>query len=183
MVDLRARRHGAGATTGVNLVVMAYADRIEVDSDGAITAHHLDVRVHPADRRAPGETDLALVPHTHGAQRVGYESSARYTADQFGAIESAAGNNVVVLLDERGRPIGAAYGVKADLLIADGDMVVNTKALAATALSVDVDAAGNDIRVQIRKSVATAEAAKKLADQRNPRFTAYTKQEALSSEG
>lgn len=187
MVDLRARRHGAGATRGVNLVVLAYTDRVEADADGAIMAHHLDVRVHPADRRAPGEIDLALVPHMHGDALIGYENSARYTPDQFRAIEGAARDNVALLRDAHGRPIGTAYGVRADLLIADGDMVVNTKTLAATALSVADDAAGNDIRVQIGNAVAAAElaieTAKKLADQINSRFTAYTKEEALSSEG
>ena len=187
MVDLRARRHGVGATRGVNLVVLAYTDRIETDADGAVLAHHLDVRVHPADRRAPGEIDLALVPRTHGDAPTGYENSARYTADQFRAIEDAARDNVALLRDEQGRPLGTAYGVRADLLIADGDMVVNTKTLAATALSVAVDAAGDDIRAQIANAVAAAEAAnetaKKLADQINSRFTAYTKEEALSSEG
>lgn len=187
MVDLRARRHGAGAMRGVNLVVMAYADRVDVGPDGAVVAHHLDVRVHPADRRAPGETDLALVPHAHDGDARGHENVARYTGVQLRAIERAAGGNVADLVDERGHVVGATYGVKADLLIADGGVVVNTKTLAASDLSVDVDAAGRDIRAQIAISIAAAEVAieraKKLADQRNSRFTAYTKQEALSSEG
>lgn len=187
MVDLRARRHGAGATKGVNLVVIAYDDRVEAGADGVVLAHHLDVRVHPADRRAPGETDLALVPLTRAVAPIGYQNTARYSADQLMAIGTAARDNVVGLLDARGRRVGEAFGVKADLLISDGDVVVNIKTLEATELSVHVDAAGNDIRAQIALSTTAAadaiEMMKKLADQKNSRFTAYTKQEGLSSEG
>jgi hypothetical protein len=187
MVDLRFRTHGHGATTGVNLVVLAYDDRVDIDGDGAVTHHHLDVRVHPGDRRAPGETDLALVPLKHDDAAHGHRRTARYTAAQFASIVGAAGANTAALADANGQRAGAAYGVKADLLIADGDVVVNTRTLAPTDLSVGPDARGRDIRSQVAVSTAASsdalERAERLANQRNRIFTADTKEEALVSEG
>ncbi|WP_336640254.1 hypothetical protein [Microbacterium sp. USHLN272] len=187
MVDLRSRTHGPGATKGVNLVVLAYDDRLIVgdDADGAV--HHLDARVHPGDRRAPGETELALVPSKEEPSDAEFENSARYTAAQLAAIAEAAGENTASLLDARGTVVGRAYGVKADLLINDGDVVVNTKTLEPTELSVSADERGLDIRTQIDMSTAAARSARGIAKTRKnqvkPEFTAYTKEEALSSEG
>lgn len=187
MVDLRSRTHGPGATKSVNLVVLAYADRVDSgDADDEIV-HHLDARVHPGDRRAPGETELALVPSKAESSDRGFENSARYTAAQLAAIVETAGENTTPLLDARGAIVGHAYGVKADLLINDGDVVVNTKTLEATDLSVDVDEGGRDIRAQIDGSTAAARSARESSktpkNQVKPEFTAYTKEETLSSEG
>lgn len=187
MVDLRFRTHGPGATTGVNLVVLAYDDRVDIDRDSTVAHHHLDVRVHPSDRRAPGETDLALVPLKHDDAARGHHRTATYTAEQLASIIGVAAHNTAALTDAHGEQVGTAYGVKADLLIADGDVVVNIKTLAPTDLSVGSDGHGRDIRSQIAVSTAAAsdvlERAKRLANQRNRIFTADTKEEALSSEG
>ncbi|MFF7292658.1 hypothetical protein ACFY9N_09010 [Microbacterium sp. NPDC008134] len=187
MVDLRSRTHGPGAMKGVNLVVLAYVDRVVfAGADGDIV-HHLDARVHPGDRRAPGETELALVPTKEEPSAGAFENSARYTAAQLAAIAETAGENTTPLRDARGAVVGRAYGVKADLLINDGDVVVNTKTLEVTDLSVDVDEHGRDIRAQIDGSTAAArtlrESVKTRKNQVKPEFTAYTKEEALSSEG
>lgn len=187
MVDLRSRTHGPGATKGVNLVVLAYDDRLVVgdDADGAV--HHLDARVHPGDRRAPGETELALVPAREEPSDGEFENSARYTATQLVAIAEAAGDNTAPLLDASGAVVGRAYGVRADLLINDGDVVLNTKTLEPTELSVRADERGLGIRAQIDVSTAAARAAREIAKSRKnqvkPEFTAYTKEEALASEG
>lgn len=187
MVDLRSRTHGPGATKGVNLVVLAYADRAVSTGPDDDIVHHLDARVHPGDRRAPGETELALVPSKGDSADRGFENSAGYSAAQLAAIVETAGENTSPLLDARGAVVGRAYGVKADLLINDGDVVVNTKTLEATELSVDADEHGRDIRVQIAGSTAAARRARAFTktqkNQVKPEFTAYTKEEALSSEG
>nr|WP_201469882.1 hypothetical protein [Microbacterium hydrocarbonoxydans] len=151
MVDLRSRIHGAGATRGVNVVVVAYDARVVTEGDVAL--HHLDARVHPGDRRAPGETDLALVPAAAGGR---WEHSAPYTADQLASIATAAGDNATELVDSRGEVVGRVYGVRADLLIDDGAVVVNTKTLSATELSVRPDAHGREILVQIEDSMRLA---------------------------
>jgi hypothetical protein len=151
VVDLRSRIHGAGATRGVNIVVMAYDDRVVTD-DGLVT-HFLDARVHPGDRRAPGETDLALVPEASDGRPV---HCAPYSDDQIAAIERAAGDNVSDLIDVAGIVVGRAYGIRADLLIEAGAVVVNTKTLRKSDLSVRRDAHGRDIRDQIESSVRLA---------------------------
>lgn len=151
MVDLRSRIHGAGATRGVNIVVLAHDDHVEVH--GGVITHLLDARVHPGDRRAPGETDLALV---RGATDGRPANSAPYSAGQFAAIEHAAGDNVSDLVDSGGVVVGRAYGIRADLLIDDGAVVVNTKTLRRSELSVHPDAHGRSILDQIDGSVRLA---------------------------
>lgn len=160
MVDLRSSTHGAGATRAVNLVVLAYDDRVASGDDGQAAVHYLDARVHPGDRRAPGETDLALVRRIGDRAVSGFDNSAGYTARQLASIEAAAGGNVTDLTDPTGEVIGKGYGVRADLLIDDGHVVVNTKTLSATPLSVGPDADGRDIRAQIRESVIAARRAR-----------------------
>ncbi len=135
----------------MNVVVVAYDARVVTEGDVAL--HHLDARVHPGDRRAPGETDLALVPAAAGGR---WEHSAPYTADQLASIATAAGDNATELVDSRGEVVGRVYGVRADLLIDDGAVVVNTKTLSATELSVRPDAHGREILVQIEDSMRLA---------------------------
>ncbi|GAA1250902.1 hypothetical protein JOF42_002464 [Microbacterium phyllosphaerae] len=159
MVDLRSRTHGPGATQGVNLVVMAYDDRVVSDQDGAVT-YYLDARVHPADRRAPGQTNLALVSKTSAEAVTRFPNSARYSPLQLASIVETAAGNTAALTDPTGSVIGMAYGVRADLLINDGEVVVNTKTLSTTELSVRADEDGMDIRAQIRVSVMSARKAR-----------------------
>ena len=163
MVDLRSKIHGAGATQAVNLVVLAFHDRFASDAEGAVTAHYLDARVHPGDRRAPGQTSLALVSKKGTRSTTGFANSARYTPLQLASIEQAAADNVTDLTDASGKVIGRAFGVRADLLINSGDVVVNTKTLAPTELSVGEDADGRDIRAQITDSGAAARRARDAA--------------------
>lgn len=132
-------------------MVMAWDERVV--EEGGVAVHHLDARVHPGDRRAPGETDLALVPASAGGR---WEHSAPYTAEQRESIVVAAGDNASDLVDSSGEVVGRVYGVRADLLIDDGAVVVNTKTLSATELSVRPDAHGRDIREQIEDSMRLA---------------------------
>ncbi|WP_091233959.1 hypothetical protein [Microbacterium sp. 3J1] len=163
MVDLRARTHGAGATRAVNLVVLAYDERVAAGEDGEVTTHYLDARVHPGDRRAPGETDLALVRRTGARAISGFDNSAAYSPTQLASIEEAAGPNVTELTDPNGAIVGRGYGVRADLLIAAGHVVVNTRTVEPTALSVAPDGAGRDIRSQIVASMSAARRARESA--------------------
>ncbi|OAN40203.1 hypothetical protein [Microbacterium sp. H83] len=156
MVDLRACTHGVGATKSVNLVVLAYDDRVASSEDGGSTTHYLDARVHPGDRRAPGETDLALVRRTGERATAGFDNSAGYSAGQLASIEEAAGGNVTELTDPSGAVVGRGYGVRADLLIDGGHVVVNTRTVGPTPLSVGPDVRGRDIRRQIEESTAAA---------------------------
>lgn len=162
MADLRKETHGAGAMKGVNLVVIAYDNRV-AKKDGVVTTHYLDARIHPGDRRAAGQTTLALVSKKDAKAPSGYNNSARYSVGQFEAIKKAAGANVVDLLDKQNEVVGKIYGVKADLLINGGDVIANTKTLEATELSVAKDENGRDIREQIFDSMAASKAARAAA--------------------
>lgn len=144
---------------GVNLVVLAYDDRAACDA-GAV---HLDARVHPGDRRAPGQINLALVSKNREQAAKGYRHCACYSLEQVTAIVTAAGDNFADLTDGTGAVVGKVYGVKADLLIHDGQVVLNTKTLTPTELSVGVDADGNDIRSQIAWSTDAAKRARAAA--------------------
>ncbi|KQQ64762.1 hypothetical protein [Microbacterium sp. Leaf320] len=163
MVDLRSKIHGAGATQGVNLVVMAYHARVARDAEGVVITHFLDARVHPGDRRAPGQTSLALVSKKDATSTTGFANSARYTPLQLASIEQAAADNATDLIDVSGRVVGRAFGVRADLLINSGEVVVNTRTLTATELSVGDDEDGRDIRAQIVASVTAARRARDAA--------------------
>ncbi|NKF34647.1 hypothetical protein HER21_50420, partial [Pseudomonas sp. BGM005] len=55
--------------------------------------------------------------------------SAPYSDDQLAAIARVAGDNVSDLIDVGGVVVGRAYGIRADLLIDAGAVVVNTKTL------------------------------------------------------
>lgn len=162
MADLRKETHGAGAMKDVNLVVIAYDNRV-AKKDGEVTTHYLDARIHPGDRRAPGQTALQLVSKKDEKSPSGYNNSARYSAGQFEAIKEAAGDNVVDLTNTANEVVGKIYGVKADLLISGSEVIANTKTLTASELSVGPDAQGRDIRKQIFDSMAEAKAAREAA--------------------
>ncbi len=61
MADLRKETHGPGSMKDVELVVIAYDNRVARNKDGEVSTHYLDGRIHPGDRRAVGQTSLALV--------------------------------------------------------------------------------------------------------------------------
>jgi hypothetical protein len=160
MADLRKEIHGPGSMNGVELVVFAYDNRIAKDKvSGKTTTHYLDLRIHPEDRRAPGQTNLALVSKKDDKSPTGYNNSARYSAGQFEAIEQAAGDNVQPLTNQKGEVVGKIYGIKADLLINNGEVIANTKTVAASELNIEPQ--GNlDIRGRIFESMKEAKAAK-----------------------
>lgn len=162
MADLRKETHGPGSMKGVNLVVIAYDNRV-AKKDDKITTHYLDARIHPGDTRAPGQTTLALVSKKDPKSPSGYNNSARYSAGQFAAIQEAAGDNVTDLTNQAGAVVGKIYGVKADLLISNSEVIANTKTLEPTELSVGPDASGKDIRAQIFESMKAAKDARSAA--------------------
>lgn len=161
----------------VNLVVIAYDNRV-AKKDGEITTHYLDARIHPSDSRAAGQTTLALVSKKDANSPSGYNNSARYSAGQFQAIQEAAGANVTDLTNQNGDVVGKIYGVKADLLISNGDVIANTKTLAPTELSVLPDPSGRDIRTQIFESMNAAKAARAAATAEAPAAEAAPEVEA-----
>lgn len=152
MVNLRKDAHGAGSMDGVNLVVIAYNNR-KASKDGVVTTHYLDARVHPGDRRAVGQTNLALVSKKDPKAPNGFNNSARYSVGQFEAIKAAAGENKTDLTNKDGEVVGQIYGVKANLLISGGELIANTKTVEPTDLSVKPNAAGVDIRTQMFASM------------------------------
>jgi len=162
MADFRKETHGAGSMKGVNLVVIAYDNRV-AKKDDVITTHYLDARIHPEDRRAAGQTTLALVSKKDEKSPSGYNNSARYSAGQFEAIKEAAGDNVTDLTKEDGTVVGKIYGIKADLLVSNGDVIANTKTLEASEHSVLPTPDGRDIRARIFETMNAAKAAREAA--------------------
>lgn len=159
MADLRKETHGAGSMSGVNVIVLAYDNR-QSERDGKV-AHYLDARIHPGDRRGPGQTNLALVSKAQPKAQSGFDNTARYSATQFEAIKQAAGDNVsdLTLLD--GKVVGKIYGLKADLLInQQKEVILNTTKLAPSDLSVKPNAEGKDIRTQMFDAQRAAKAAR-----------------------
>lgn len=164
MVNLRNDAYGAGAMKGVNLAVIAYDNRVAKDKDGKETSRYLDARLHPGDERAAGQTTLALVTKKDEKSPNGYNNSERYTPGQFDAIVAAAGDNTAPLLNKSGEAVGTIYGVKADVFpnsTKEGrGLVINSKSLEASDLSVGPDANGRDITTQIFDSMKAAKEAK-----------------------
>jgi hypothetical protein len=164
MVDLRKETHGPGSTKGVNLVVIAYDNRVNKNKEtGEISTRYLDVRMHPDDKRAAGQTTLALVTKKDDKSPTGFNNTARYSASQFEAIQKAAGDNAVDLTNTAGDVVGKIYGVKSDLLISNGDVIANTKTLEASEHSVAPNEAGVEIRQQIFDRMAESKAAREAA--------------------
>jgi hypothetical protein len=159
MADLRKETHGAGSMNGVNTVVIAYDNR-KSERDGK-TAFYLDARIHPGDKRAPGQTNLALVSKRDEKSPTGFNNMERYSESQFDAIKEAAGDNVTDLTTNKGEVVGKIYGVKADLLITQQKSVIlNTQKIGASDLSVKDNAEGKDIRTQIFDAQRAAKAAR-----------------------
>lgn len=163
MADLRKETHGPGSMKGVNLVVIAYDNRVHEGKDGQSATHYLDARIHPGDRRAAGQATLALVSKKDERSPSGYNNSARYSASQFDAIKEAAGDNVTDLTKVDGTVVGKIYGVKADLLVSNGDVIANTKTVEASELSVAPDEKGRDIQTQIFDTIKASKAAREAA--------------------
>lgn len=163
MADLRKEVHGAGSMKGLDLAVIAYDNRV-ARKDDKITTRYLDVRIHPGDRRAEGQTQLALVSKKDEKSPTGYNNSERYSEGQFEAIVEAAGDNVTDLTNKAGDVVGKIYGVNADLLVSGArELVINTKTVKGSELSVAPNEAGVDIRQQMFDSMKAAQAAREAA--------------------
>lgn len=164
MADFRKETHGPGAMKGVNLVVLAYDNRVAKNPETSeVSTHYLDARIHPEDRRAAGQSSLALVSKKDDKSPTGYNNSARYSAGQFAAIQKAAGDNVTDLTDQKGNVVGKIYGVKADVLVSKDGVIANTKTLEASEHSVHDDAQGQDIRSKIFATMKASKAAREAA--------------------
>lgn len=148
MVDVRKETQGENSMKGVELFVMAYDSNVHKDKEtGEIKNHYLDVRMHPEDRRADKQSNLALVSKTkeYDGKKV-YDNKAPYAAKQMDAIKEAAGDNKTPLLTKDGKEIGTIYGVKADLMVGNGrNLLINTKTLESTDKSVQPDAEGKSV--------------------------------------
>lgn len=168
MADFRKETHGPGSLKSVDLVVMAYDGRHapRPGPDGVqepITTRYLDARIHPEDRRAAGQTTLALVAKKDASSPSGYNNAARYSENQFQAIVEAAGDNRTDLLNKDGVKVGDIYGVKADLLVNNGDVIINTKSVATSELNVAPDADGKNIQQRMFETMAATKAAREAA--------------------
>lgn len=164
MVDLRKETQGENSTKGLDLVVIAYDNRVHKNKEtGEVLNHYLDVRLHPEDRRAPGQTTLALVSKKDAKSPNGYNNSAPYASKQFEAIVEAAGDNKTPLTNQTGEVLGTIYGVKADVFINKGLVIANTKTLEPSTFSVQNDAAGKDIRTRMFDSMKEASQARDAA--------------------
>jgi hypothetical protein len=137
----------------VNLVVIAYDNRVAF-TDGEVTTYYLDVRIHPDDRRAKGQSTLALVSKKDDHALSGYNNSAPYSAGDFEALKEAAGGNVTALTDSGGHAVGSIYGVRADLRADNRDLMMDAATLAGSECSVLPDADGNDIRWRIFEAMS-----------------------------
>lgn len=159
MVDLRKETHGPGAMKGVNLVAIAYDNRVYNDPESGEAKHHyLDLRMDPNDTRAAGQTTLALVTKKDEKAPSGYNNTGRYAASQMDSIKEIAGDNTTPVLNKDGEALGTAYAFKADLLVNKGQLVANTKTLEASDHQITPN-----IQEQIFNSMRDARAAKDAA--------------------
>lgn len=165
MVFLTREKHGAGSMNDVNLVVIAYENRVS-KKDDKVTGHYLDMRLHPEDSRAADQNTLALVTRRDPKAKSGYNNTARYVPVQYEAMVAAAGENVVPLTDRDGKIVGKILGLKGDLLPSKdpgGGLVVNPQTLKPSELSVHDNDKGRDIRSQIFDAQKTAKLAREQA--------------------
>lgn len=160
MVNLRKDTHGPNSMSGLNVAVLAYDRSVAKNKEtGEISSHYLDARLHPDDARAAGQSTLALVSEPDPKSRSGYNNSKPYAASQFAEIQKAAGDNVAPLLTKDGTEVGKIYGVKVDGMVRGKGLVMNTKTLQPSEMSVQPTAEG-DIQKRIFDSQSAAKEAK-----------------------
>lgn len=157
MVDVRKDTRGPGAMKGVDLAVIHY-DNAKHEVDGKVVTQWADVRVHPDSDLGKGQSNLALVTK-NGKDGAGPNRTHPYKTSQMDKVIEAAGDNVAPLLDKDGTKVGNVYGVKADLMIPDKDMMFNSKKLEPSDLSVATEN-GVTIMDRIIEAQSTAKAAK-----------------------
>ena len=162
MADLRKDVHGPGSMKAVEVVVLAYDNRVS-KKDDVVTNHFLDIRIHPEDRRAEGQTQLALVSKDDAKSPSGKNNTSRYSAGQMKTIVEAAGTNVTDLTTQDGTVVGKIYNVKSDLMInADKEVILDSKTIQAGELGVG-DKDGKDVRTRMFDVMRDAKAAKTAA--------------------
>lgn len=163
MVNLK----GKGALEGVNLAVDVYDSSVYTDpNSGEIRKHYLDASVHKDDERFAGQT----VPNLRFTKKAGvdgkpdqFDTKVGYTPGQLAAIEEAAGDNKTPLLDKDGKQVGTTYGVKANLFVKEDHLMLNTKTVGPSDLSVVTEPGGPSYREQVFQAVKANRAAKKEA--------------------
>ena len=162
MVNLK----GKGALEGVNLAVDVYDSSVYADDKGEVRKHYLDVSVHKDDERFTGQT----VPNLRFSKKAGqdgkpdqFETKVGYTPGQLTAIEEAAGDNKTALLDKDGKQVGTTYGIKANLFVKEDHLMVNTKTVGPSELSVVTEPGGPTYREQVFQAVKINRDAKKEA--------------------
>lgn len=148
-----AQLKGPGAMTGVNLVVKTFDNNVTKDGK----TQYLDVQVDARDQRAPGQNNLHLISERVDKDdgEVRYNNGAPYSMGQFDAIRKAAGPNVEPIMKD-GERIGAAFGVKANLMPSSkgNGLIINTKTVKPSDFKVD----GTTLDAQFKSMTAAKEA-------------------------
>ncbi|WP_435109314.1 hypothetical protein [Nocardiopsis synnemataformans] len=163
MVNLRRADYGPAATKAVNLVAIFYNSAVVRDPESnAVEAVYLDNRLHPEDRRAPGQSSLALVTTKDAGTRSGYNTMARFTPKQARAIREAAGSNTTPVLNKNGEQVGIAFGYQADLFFSkkEGGAIPKITTVRPSGLSVHPGRDGKTIMSRIFEKQAANKAAK-----------------------
>jgi hypothetical protein len=168
MVNLRKGMLGAkgqGPMSEVPLVVNDYDSGFSTHPETGNVTRYPDIRVHPDDPRAEGQTTLALRTKKVDGQ---YSNGVAMAESQMKSIAEAAGpEGTTPLLNKDGEQVGTTYAVTADLMYASGTgngLVPNTKTLKASDPEYGVEPVdGKSINNRIFESQQAASEAKKAA--------------------
>lgn len=162
-----ARFQGKGSTTQVDLAVALYNNAVARNDKGEITAAFPTVYKHPQGEGSKGQTNLALNTRRDDKSPSGYNNTTAYAASQMQDIVATAGENYAPLLNKDKQEVGRIYGVKADVMRASdkSGMVINTKTLNPSELSVGPDANGRDL---IQQVIDTHKEAKAMKEAEGP---------------
>ncbi len=170
MVNLRKGMLGAkgqGPMSEVPLVVNDYESGFSTHPETGNVTRYPDIRVHPDDPRAEGQTTLAL--RTKKQEAGQYSNGVAMAESQMKSIAEAAGpEGTTPLLNKDGEQVGTTYAVTADLMYASGKgngLVPNTKTLKASdpEYGVQPTADGKTINNRIFEAQTAAKEAKEAA--------------------
>ena len=170
MVNLRKGMLGAkgqGPMSEVPLVVNDYDSGFSTHPETGNVTRYPDIRVHPDDPRAEGQTTLAL--RTKKQEAGQYSNGVAMAESQMKSIAEAAGpEGTTPLLNKDGEQVGTTYAVTADLMYASGKgngLVPNTKTLKASdpEYGVQPTADGKTINNRIFEAQTAAKEAKEAA--------------------
>lgn len=184
MVDIRKTTVGEKGMEAVDLVVIAYDNRVMEGKDGKVIRNFLDVRMSPEDRRAPTQTNLGLFAKPDTKSPSGYNNSFGYAASQFDAIVEAAGDNTAPLLNAEGEKVGTIYGVNADLMSPASEdlrkhgLIIDTRTVKPSEKTVgEID--GKSVRDRIYESMAAVKARKAAEKTSEATVEAPTEEKAV----